>query len=66
MYTRILTAREVNVTEAFSVVLAIHCKGKGTAVPVHSMKACRGVYVLPYSFLTSALVGGEWSGSCPG
>jgi len=36
-----LTARKVYVTEAFSVVLAFHCKGKGTAVPVHvhTMKA---------------------------
>jgi hypothetical protein len=42
MYSYILTAGEVNVTEAFIVVLAFCCKGKGTAVPVHTMKAYRG------------------------
>jgi hypothetical protein len=42
MYSHILTAGEVNVTEVFSVVLAFRCKGKGTAVPVRTMKAYMG------------------------
>jgi hypothetical protein len=43
-------------------------KGKGKVVPVfnYAMKAYGGVDVKIHIFLTSALVGGEWSASRPG
>ena len=51
MYSRILTAGEINVTEAFSVVLAIRCKGKGRVVPLYTMKAYRGSLCTTVFFL---------------
>jgi uncharacterized membrane protein YqiK len=39
---------------------------KGNGVLVHAMKACRGVELQLYSFLTLALNGIEWSATRPG
>jgi hypothetical protein len=42
-------------------------KGKGKAVPLHAMEALGGERrYSSYSYLTSALDGGEWSASRPG
>jgi hypothetical protein len=38
----------------------------GKAVPLHAMEALVGEEYSSYSFLTSALDGGEWSASRPG
>jgi hypothetical protein len=43
------------------------CKVKSKAVPLHAMEALGGERrCSSYSFLTSALEGGEWSASRPG
>jgi len=57
MYSHILTAGEVNVTGAFTVVLAFHFKGKGTAVPVHTMKAYMGSLFTTIFFLNLSTSG---------
>jgi hypothetical protein len=41
-------------------------EGKGLAgkgIPVYALKACDGVKVQPYHFLTLALIGNRWSAS---
>jgi hypothetical protein len=52
-------------------LFVMHCSWftyvKGKAVLLHAMEALEGRgYIAPYSFLTSALDGGEWSASRPG
>jgi len=42
---------------------ACQIPSKSAVVPVHAIKACRGVQVQLTSFLTLALDGGEWSTS---
>jgi hypothetical protein len=56
-----------NFDNIFELMITVSYAGnttsiKNKAVPLHAMKA-PGV---AYSFLTSALDGGEWSASCPG
>lgn len=46
------------------IVIIILIKDK--TVPVHAMKAFKGVEVQLHPFLTSTLDGGEWSASCLG
>jgi hypothetical protein len=48
------------VTETMLKMTSQKHKGKGTAVPVHAMKAYRGVDVQLHSFLMSELDGGKW------
>jgi hypothetical protein len=39
---------------------------KAKSVPLHAMELLEGGRYSSYSFLTSALDGGEWSASCSG
>jgi len=44
---------------SFNNNISRHNNNKGTVIPVHIMKACRGVELLLHS-LTSVIDGGEW------
>ena len=48
------------------LIQACQTQCKSAVVPVHVIKACRGVQVQLPSFLTLALDGGEWSNSRSG
>jgi hypothetical protein len=52
---------------SFSIRRLLASKKKGKVVPLHSIEALLGDNSYSsYSFLTSALEGGEWSASRPG